>query len=123
MLDETKQLLQLFGLPYVTAPMEAEAQCAALEQLGLVDGVITDDADVFLFGGQNVYKNIFEKQRFVESYRMADVERELGCDREALVRLALLLGSDYTLGVRGIGVVNALEVLARGLTHGFRGFT
>ena len=111
MLDETKRMLMLFGLPYVTAPMEAEAQCAALEELGLVDGIITDDADVFLFGGKNVYKNIFTEQKFVESYRAADIEGELGCGRPALVRLALLLGSDYTLGVRGVGVVNALEVL------------
>lgn len=32
---------------------------------------------------------------------MSDVERELGLDREALVRLAMLLGSDYTEGCQG----------------------
>jgi hypothetical protein len=32
---------------------------------------------------------------------MSDVERELGLGREALVTLALLLGSDYTEGCQG----------------------
>ena len=36
--------------------MEAEAQCAWLDEAKLVDGVVTDDNDVFLFGGQHVYR-------------------------------------------------------------------
>ena len=54
---EVIHLLQLFGIPYVEAPSEAEAQCAALEQLGLVDGCITEDSDVFVFGGKKVCRS------------------------------------------------------------------
>ena len=42
---------------------------------------------------------------------MEAVESELHLDRQSLIRMALLLGSDYTDGVRGVGVVNALEIL------------
>jgi 5'-3' exonuclease len=55
MYDETRELLRLFGVPYVISPAEAEAQCAQLNVCGLVDGVITDDSDTFLFGGEHVY--------------------------------------------------------------------
>lgn len=46
----------MFGLPYIIAPMEAEAQCAWLDFNGLVDGVVTDDNDAFLFGARRVYR-------------------------------------------------------------------
>ena len=56
MYAEVQELLQLFGLPYIIAPTEAEAQCAWLDAAGLVDGVVTDDNDVFLFGANHVYR-------------------------------------------------------------------
>jgi hypothetical protein len=112
MVAEVMALLRLFGVPFLVSPMEAEAQCAALEQLGLVDGVITDDSDIFPFGGQRVYKNIFHHHKFVEAFSARDIERELGFSREQVIALALLLGSDYTDGVRGIGIVNATEIAA-----------
>ncbi|KAK2810658.1 hypothetical protein FQN50_002698 [Emmonsiellopsis sp. PD_5] len=111
MVQECQELLGLFGLPYITAPMEAEAQCAELVSLGLVDGVVTDDSDIFLFGGTRVYKNMFNQAKFVECYLSSDLEKEYDLDRRKLIRFAHLLGSDYTEGIPGVGPVTALEIL------------
>ncbi|KAJ5389858.1 DNA repair protein rad13 [Penicillium cataractarum] len=111
MINECQQLLQLFGLPYITAPMEAEAQCAELVTLGLVDGIVTDDSDTFLFGGTRVYKNMFNQSKFVECYLSSDFEKEYALHRRKLISFAHLLGSDYTEGIPGIGPVKALEII------------
>lgn len=111
MKDEVIRLLQLFGIPYIEAPGEAEAQCCFLERLGLVDGIVTEDSDVFVFGGQTVYRNIFDEQKYAEVYIAADAEREMSLGRNEMITLAMLLGGDYTEGVKGVGIVNAMEVL------------
>ncbi|MCJ1336993.1 DNA repair protein rad2 [Bachmanniomyces sp. S44760] len=112
MITECQQLLKLFGLPYITAPMEAEAQCAELVTLGLVDGIVTDDSDIFLFGGTRVYKNMFNAAKFVECYLSSDLEKEYSLDRHKLIQIAHLLGSDYTEGLPSVGPVTALEILS-----------
>jgi DNA excision repair protein ERCC-5 len=112
MIQECQQLLRLFGLPYVTAPMEAEAQCAELVHLGLVDGIVTDDSDCFLFGGTRIYKNMFNQAKFVECYLTSDLEKEFDLTRDKLISVAHLLGSDYTEGLPGVGPVTALEIIS-----------
>jgi DNA excision repair protein ERCC-5 len=111
MVTECQALLRHFGLPYITAPMEAEAQCAELISLGLVDGIVTDDSDIFLFGGTRVYKNMFNDKKFVECYLSSDLEKEYALTRNKLIHFAHLLGSDYTDGIPGVGPVTALEIL------------
>ncbi|WWD03036.1 hypothetical protein V865_001080 [Kwoniella europaea PYCC6329] len=112
MVTQIQTLLRHFGIPYITAPMEAEAQCAKLAELGLVDGIITDDSDVFLFGGKQCFKNIFNDAKYAECFLSTDIERELSLTRDRLISLAYLLGSDYTIGLPGVGPVVALELLA-----------
>lgn len=112
MIVEVQDLLSRFGIPYITAPMEAEAQCAELLSLKLVDGIITDDSDVFLFGGTKIYKNMFHERNYVEYYDSDSIMKNLGMDREIMIELAQLLGSDYTNGIKGMGPVSSVEIIA-----------
>ncbi|KAG7461059.1 hypothetical protein MATL_G00205930 [Megalops atlanticus] len=50
-------MLDCLGIPWVTAAGEAEAMCAYLDSVGIVDGCITNDGDAFLYGAQTVYRN------------------------------------------------------------------
>lgn len=112
MIAQIQLLLRLFGIPYITAPMEAEAQCAKLAELNLVDGVITDDNDVFLFGGSQCFKNLFNDAKYVECFLASDLDRELSLTRERLITIAYLLGSDYTIGLPHVGPIVAMELMA-----------
>ncbi|MPC68582.1 DNA repair protein complementing XP-G cells [Portunus trituberculatus] len=112
MYGEAQHLLQLFGIPYLVAPMEAEAQCAFLNTVNLTEGTITDDSDIFLFGGNSVYRNFFNQTRHVEHFKIENIKSTLGLERCKMITLALLCGSDYTEGIEGIGSVGAMEVLA-----------
>ncbi len=112
MMTDCQELLRLFGLPFIISPMEAEAQCAALEELGLTNGTITDDSDVLLFGAQTVYKNFFTSSKYVELYKASDIESRFGLSRSAMICIAMLCGSDYTDGVDGVGAVKATEILS-----------
>ncbi|XP_077199889.1 DNA excision repair protein ERCC-5 isoform X2 [Paroedura picta] len=108
---ESQELLRLFGIPYIEAPMEAEAQCAVLDLTDQTSGTITDDSDIWLFGARHVYKNFFSQSKYVEYYQYVDFQNQLGLDRNKLINLAYLLGSDYTEGIPNVGYVTAMEIL------------
>ena len=89
------EVLRVFGIPYVFAPGEAEAQCSFLEMMGLVDGIVSNDSDVFAFGGKTLYRNFFVDNRYVEAYRSDDLEKEVGFTQDRIILYAMLEGCDY----------------------------
>ncbi|KAH6600718.1 hypothetical protein BASA50_002101 [Batrachochytrium salamandrivorans] len=111
MIAETQELLKQFGIPYIVAPTEAESQCAFLFNQGLVEGIVTDDSDAFVFGGGVVFKNMFTQNRSVEMYKLDDLQASMGLTQQRLIFLAYLLGSDYTPGLTGVGPVTSVEIL------------
>ena len=46
------------GLTVKRSPCgEAEKACAYLNSIGICDGILTNDSDVFLYGAKCVYRN------------------------------------------------------------------
>ena len=43
-------MLKVHGVSFVVAPYEADAQLTFLEKNGIVDGIITEDSDLLVFG-------------------------------------------------------------------------
>ncbi|KAA3675900.1 DNA excision repair protein ERCC-5 [Paragonimus westermani] len=129
-IEEAQQLLSMFGMPFVISPEEAEAQCVALQRVGLADFVASDDSDVWPFGAQTVCRHLFGAARGSSDenragnrkkaentkepcvYRLEDVRHSLGLDSVHIIRLALLCGSDYTVGIQNVGPVTAVEILS-----------
>ncbi|NXK53744.1 GEN endonuclease, partial [Chauna torquata] len=113
-LRECLELLECLGVPWVQAAGEAEAMCAYLNAKGHVDGCITNDGDVFLYGAQTVYRNFAmnAKEPHLDCYTMSSIKEKLGCDRESLIGLAVLLGCDYLpKGIPGVGKEQALKLI------------
>ncbi|KAM8847251.1 flap endonuclease GEN homolog 1 [Synchiropus picturatus] len=113
-LRECAEMLDYMGVPWVRAAGEAEAMCAYLDSQRLVDGCITNDGDVFLYGARTVYRNfnMNSKDPQVECYRTSQVQTELHLSRENLVGLAILLGCDYIpKGISGVGKELALKLI------------
>src|SRR5690606_26410992 len=48
------QQLKELDIPYVVAPYEADAQLVYLERKGLIDGIISDDSDLLVFGAKRL---------------------------------------------------------------------
>ena len=86
-------MLDLFGLPYITSPSEAEAQCAFLDFTQVTDGSITEDSDIWLFGATNVYKNFFNPNQYIEHYSSSFIKSQLGITSSLFIYIYFYLNN------------------------------
>lgn len=112
MVESVRALLGSCGLPYVMAPQDGEAQCAAMAARGQVDAAASNDYDTLVYGAPRVLRNITSSKRATEEVLLASFQVHYGLSREQLVDLALLVGNDFHDGVKGVGPKTAVKLLA-----------
>ena len=123
MVEESKKLLEAMGIPIVQAPSEGEAQSAYMVSKGDCYAVASQDYDALLFGSYRLLKNVnmtgkrkmpgknVYSELVPEIVELDDVLNTLGVDRNQLIMIAMLVGTDFNEGVKGVGPVKALKTV------------
>lgn len=112
MLDDSKKLLKFMGVPYVQAPSEGEAQCVELCKRNDSWAVGSQDYDALLLGAPRLVKGLTLSGTFeLTMVYLEGVLSELQITREQLVDIAILVGTDFNDGIKGIGPKKALKIV------------
>ncbi|MEM0444766.1 MAG: flap endonuclease-1 [Nitrososphaerota archaeon] len=123
MVETAIQLLEAMGIPYIIAPAEGEAQAAYMAARGDVWASSSQDYDSILFGTPRLVRNLslVGRRKLPRRNEYVVVEPEvlhseklfasLGITRRELVEMAILIGTDYFEGVRGIGPKKAYSLI------------
>jgi len=95
------QLLDRLRIPHHRAPAEAEAECAMLQQSGIVDAVWSDDADSLMFGAtmlirdhrpEDAKKNENKKDiRLVDVFDAGRIKTLFGLTQASILLFVLLV--------------------------------
>ena len=124
MVQDSKHLLELFGIPYIQAPSEGEATAALLTTMGKADFAASQDFDSILFGAKKLVRNFTNSGRRKLPNRNTYIEvepeiidykknlTELGITREQLVDVGILIGTDFNPdGFERIGPKTAIKMI------------
>ncbi|MFH0860618.1 MAG: flap endonuclease-1 [Candidatus Altiarchaeota archaeon] len=115
MKEDSKKLLGCMGVPYVQAPSEGEAQCAHMVTRGDAWGVGSQDYDSILLGAPKLVKGLTLSGTLELSLiELEDALKQNGITREQLIDVAILVGTDFNDGVRGIGPKKGLKMVKEG---------
>ena len=124
MVEDSKHLLDLFGIPYIQAPSEGEATAALLTTTGHADVAASQDFDSILFGARKLVRNFTNSGRRKLPNRNTYIEIEpeiidykknleaLGITREQLIDVGILIGTDFNPdGFERVGPKTAIKMI------------
>jgi len=124
MVQDSKKILELFGIPVIQAPSEGEATAAHLTKTGHAYASASQDFDSILFGAKKLVRNFSNSGRRKLPNRNSYIEiepeiidtqktlSELKLTQEQIVDLGILIGTDFNPdGFTRIGPKTALKMI------------
>ncbi len=113
LIEELKRL----DVQYLVAPYEADAQLAYLERKGIIDGIISEDSDLLVFGARSLLTKLDQYGDCVEINRKDFTAcREIslvGWTDEDFRRMAILSGCDYLASINKMGLKTAYRLVRK----------
>ena len=123
MIEESKKLIESMGIPIVQASSEGEAQSAYMVEVGDAWACASQDYDTLLFGGERLLRNfaINRSKKVRDTKVTLDIEyvslskflKNLEINREQLVEMGILIGNDFSPGIKGVGQKTALDLIKK----------
>lgn len=124
MVQDSKRILELFGIPVIQAPSEGEATAAHLTLTGQAYAAASQDFDSILFGAKKLVRNFSNSGRRKIPNRNSYIEvepeiidtqktlSELKLNREQIIDLGILIGTDFNPdGFERVGPKTALKMI------------
>ncbi|KAF3005011.1 Rad2 nuclease [Curvularia kusanoi] len=109
--------LKAIDVQYIVAPYEADSQMVYLERKGIIDGILSEDSDLLVFGAKCLITKLDKYGDCVEinrNYFTACREISLvGWSDADFRRMAILSGCDYLPGIGGLGLKTAHRMLRK----------
>jgi flap endonuclease-1 len=114
-INGSKKLLELMGIPYIQAKGEGEAQASYMVVKGDAWCVGSQDYDCILFGATRMVKNltITGGKANLELIQLEKVLEDLQVTRKQLIDVAILVGTDFNEGVKGIGAKKGIKLIKK----------
>ena len=123
MIEDEKELLDCFNIQHFDALYDGEAQLSTMNIKGQIDGVISQDFDVLLLGGKDLYRNIAisgkkklpNKDYYVqvkpEHINLEKTLEKMQLTREKLIWIGILIGTDFNEKVPKVGPKTAIKLV------------
>ena len=112
-IDELKKI----GVQYIVAPYEADAQMVYLERKGIIQGMLSEDSDLLVFGAKRLLTKLDQYGECIEINRSdftscKDISMAGWTDAE-FRRMAILSGCDYLASINRMGLKTAYRLVRK----------
>lgn len=130
---QLKMLFDDLNIKYITAPSDGEIELARLNNCGEIDAVISNDADVFLYGAKCLLRNFSKSTADLPSsstdsttkdYHVTPITMQMlnsiNIDRSSVIFIAITSGDDYSKGWKDLGIHRAFQLASTKLPYAER---
>ena len=100
--ENIKNLLDGYGIKYITANGEADILCASLVLKKRVFAVLTEDMDMFAYGCTNILRYFSIRNHTCIQYNLKKILDKLDINKNDFQLICVLSGNDYYDGKKSI---------------------